>query len=453
MSALDALESVSDFDLLLSWEPYEEPEAVEPDQAPIELQPAEEVARRLRSRAGRAAVTREVAAIVERFDNPYASEVERYVVTIDDGAGELIELGRPYRGSRCFPTQSLKRNIEVYRDFMAFAQGQDTSDWRFWNIGIPNTKAPVNILGQELQRFNSVLNQELSELRKRKYIEVFLLGVHVRYDHPTGMFDLHAHLICRVPKSTHSLASSRLFRKFSKIEAKDTPIRNLEASVTYLLWGIIDPEKLVTWPEAAVKAVWGITTARARLMRTGGAFAMWRREKREGARDPEAQKARRRKAENRMETAYQRARLPSGDRVVAKLTLTLDGQPREGVLIERAAPSGATSPIPEPEARDPGAPTTPSREVPLESTWYSPASVATTQESPEVPASLPAPVEAPPTRSRRPQAWWWRAWPYGQRSPTTPLNTPGPIRRRLASCLCSPRALQTAQALARRARP
>lgn len=403
------------------------------------LVPAERAARRLRSREGRAAVTREVAAIVETFDTPYASQVERYFVTLDDEAGEVIEFGRPYRGSHCFPTHALRKNIQVYRDFMAFAATQDTRAWRFWNVGIPNTKAPVHILGEELKRFNKVLNQELSELRKRKWIEVLLLCIHLRYDPPTGMFDLHAHLICHVPKETHDLASSRLFRKFSKIEAKDQSIQNLEAAVTYMLWGIIDPEKLVTWPQPAIKAVWEVTTAKARLMRTGGGFAKWRREAREERKDPAAQEARRRKAENRAATAYERARLPSGDRVIARLNLTLQGEEREGVLIERACPPKKPSPGPEEAYADAPVPVEP---APLVGTWYPPATVATTQDRPR--------VEGRPTSNRRPQAWWWRAWGYGRGGSSSMPPDPAPIRRRLMACPYDPRAIGRARTLARR---
>ncbi len=422
-------------------------EAVEPVPPSV---PVEEVARRLRSREGRAAVTREVAAIVATFDTPYASGIERYFVTLDGEAGEVIDLGRPYRGSHVFPTHALRKNIQVYRDFMAFAAGQDTRDWRFWNVGIPNTKAPVHLLGGELTRFNKVLNQELSELRKRKWVEVLLLCIHLRYDPPTGMFDLHAHLICRVPKETHDLASSRLFRKFSKIEAKDQSIRNLEAAVTYMLWGIIDPEKLVTWPQLAVKAVWKVTTAKARLMRTGGRFAKWRREAREERKDPAAQEARRRKAENRAATAYERARLPSGDRVVARLSLTLNGEARDGVLIERACPSAMPSPGPATARTEAPVPAEP---APLEGTWYPPATVATTQEAPAQGIEGQPLVKGRLTPTRRPQAWWWRAWGYGVGgSPSKPRDL-GPIRRRLAACRCAPWAIRRARTFGRQARP
>lgn len=413
-------------------------------------EPTENAMLRLRSRAGRAAVTRELAAIVETFDTPYASKVERYFVTVDDGAGEIIDLGRPYRGSQCFPTHALRKNLQVYRDFMAFAAIQDTSHWRFWNVGLPNTKAPIHLLGQELQRFNKVLNQELSELRKRKWAEVLLLCIHLRYDPPTRMFDLHAHLICHVPKETHDLASSRLFRKFSKIDAKDHSIRNLEAAVTYMLWGIIDPEKLLTWPQPAVKAVWDVTTAKARLMRTGGRFAQWRRQAREDRKDPAAQEARRRKAENRAATAYERARLPSGDRVVARLNLTLNGEAREGVLIERARPSA--KPSPQPEATQAEAPA-PAGPAPLEGTWYPPATVATTQDPPVQGVQDSSPVEDRPIPTRRPRAWWWRAWGYGVGGTPSMPRDPAPIRRRLTACSCDPRAVRRARTLARQGRP
>ena len=411
--------------------------------------PVGRAARRLRSREGRAAVTREIAAIVQTFDTPYASGVERYFITLDDGAGEVIDLGRPYRGSHIFPTHALRKNIQVYRDFMAFAATQDTRTWRFWNVGLPNTTAPVHLLSEELKRFNKALNQELSELRKRKWVEVLLLCIHLRYDPQTGMFDLHAHLICHVPKETHDLASSRFFHKFSKIEAKDQLIRNLEAAVTYMLWGIIDPEKLLTWPHTAVKAVWDVTTAKARLTRTGGRFAKWRRDAREERRDPAAQEARRRKAENRAATAYEGARLPSGDRVVARLNLTLNGEAREGVLIERGAPSAMPSPPPETTFGEAPVSVEP---APLMGTTYPSATVATTQEPPEQRVEGRRLVEGRVTPTRRPQAWWWRTWGYGMGGTPSMPRDPAPIRRRLAACSWPPRAVRRARTLARQGR-
>lgn len=409
--------------------------------------------RRLRSPAGRAAIARELATIVGRFADPYASQGERYVVTVDEFAGEVFELGRPYRSTRFFPRHALKRNLDAYRGFMAFAQGQDTTDWRFWNVGIPNHKASVYSLTTELERFNKVLNQELSHLRKTKAMEVLLIGIHLRYDHSTDAFDLHAHIICRVPKGKRDLASSHLFRKFSKTETKDQQIHNLEAAVTYLLWGILDPEAMLDWPEAAVQAAWEVTTAKARLMRTGGSFALWRRAQRAATTDLAARDARRRKAQNRAETGYAPATLFSGDKVLGRMRMTLSGSLRDGVLLERACPVAQAEAVPQSADASP-----------LRDTGYPSATVATTQESlvgtavpasPSTPSEAmlasgvgPAPSSVPGIRPRRPQSWWWRAWPYG--GERWPLRPPAPIHRRLSGCQAGLVDIRRAQAIAQR---
>lgn len=393
------------------------------EETPAEV--PEKTVSRLRSRSGRKAVTRELVAIIETFDDPYVpGSVERFFVPTDEEAtGEIISFGRPLRGSRVFPSNAIRSNVEVYNDFMAFAKDKDTSNWCFWNVGIPNNKSPVNKLASELKRFNKVLNIAISDIRKINYIEVLLIGIHLRYDHNFGMFDLHAHIICDVPKETHSFASSKFFKKFSKTQTNDWKIRNLEAATTYLLWGIIEADKLVACPAEAVKAVWDITMARARLMRTGGRFAEWRDARKKEKKDPEAQAARRRKAQNRAETAYKGEWIPAGFRVMTKLTLPMeDGRRRTGVLIEKAPARKAL--------------------VPLKGPTYPSATIAVTQESPERPADIPTLAKATPPRSRRPQAWWWQAWPYG-RSPSTAASDdlsglPAPLRRRLAACTPGP---------------
>lgn len=410
----------------------------EPETPPAPTAP---VVRRLRTPAGRASVARALATVVGRFADPYAGQAERYAV--DAETGEVFELGRPYRSTRFFPRHALKRNVEGYRDFMAFAQGQDTTGWRFWNIGVPDHKAPVDELASELRRFNKAINQELSELRKSKSIEVLLIGIHLRYDHNTDAFDLHAHIICRVPEGKEDHASSRLFHKFSKIEAESTPIQSMERAVTYLLWGILDQEAMLEWPPAAVQAVWKVTTSKAKLMRAGGAFALWRRQQRDARADPAAQVERRRKAQNRGETAYVPETVPTGDRVLGRRPMTLGGEPRDAVLLERAPPAPRADPPREP------AQASPSRSSP-----YSSATVATSQESSE--PAPPPPTNTSRPRPRRPQAWWWRAWPYGcppsSTAATSLRGLPGPLRRRLAACAPDPHRRRPAWASARRAR-
>lgn len=383
--------------------------------------PPKKAVSRLRSRSGRNAVKRELAAIVQTFDDPYVQgSTERFFVPTDEEAtGEIISLGRPLKGSQIFPSNALRRNIEIYNDFMAFAKGKDTSNWCFWNVGIPNRKSPVDKLDIEIKRFNDVLNIAITEVRKPKYVEVLLLGIHVRYDHSTGLFDLHAHIICDVPKETRSIASSKFFKKFSKTQTNDWKIRNLEAAVTYLLWGIIEADKLVACPVEAVKAVWDITMARARLMRTGGRFAEWRQARVAERRDPEAQAAKRRKAQNRAETAYVGKWIPEGFRVMTKLTLPMeDGRQRTGVLIEKAT------------VRKPTAP--------RKGTTYPSATVAVTQESPFTEAKTWPCLRSPFAYCRAPQAWWWRAWPYGRPSSTAASDhlsgLPRPLRQRMAAC-------------------
>jgi hypothetical protein len=87
-------------------------------------------ARQPKGRRNRHAVTR---ALAERFEKlgyePYASEFNRYAVLLDsDRRGEIIELGRPLKGSRFFPTKALPRNIALLRQFKTFARNRDTTD-------------------------------------------------------------------------------------------------------------------------------------------------------------------------------------------------------------------------------------------------------------------------------------------------------------------------------------
>ncbi len=64
--------------------------------------------------------------------DPFASDRERYAVLVGDEFGEIIELGRPLRGSRLFPTKALRRNIALLQDLEAFAAKQDVSNWKYW---------------------------------------------------------------------------------------------------------------------------------------------------------------------------------------------------------------------------------------------------------------------------------------------------------------------------------
>lgn len=127
----------------------------------------------------------------------------------------------------------------------------------------------------------------------------------------------------------------------------------MERAVTYLLWGIVDQEAMLEWPRAAVQGVWEVTTSKSKLMRTGGDFALWRRQQRAATAGPAAQAERRRKARNRQETAYVPATLSNGDRVFGRRPMTLDGELRDAVLFERFPPRHPGQPSRKPAQTSP----------------------------------------------------------------------------------------------------
>ncbi|NEU11111.1 hypothetical protein G3T14_03070 [Methylobacterium sp. BTF04] len=401
-----------------------------------------------RSRAGGTAFTDEIIRKVTMFDTPYTSDDEYDFITNDEEPGEIFKFGRPLRESRFFPKKSIKKNLKVLNDFIDFSKEKNTSDWRFWGIAIPNNKSPVSDLKEEMKRFNKEINQHISDLRKRKLIEILMIGIHLRYDFSTNMFDLHAHMICRVTEEDYDFVRNKLFNEFSKTDISDDYIRNVAACATYILWGIIDHRDLVTWPADAFQEAWKLTTSKVRLMRTGGAFAKWRREERENrAQDTEAKVERARRAKNRTDTAYA-AQKPPEVQVVAQLRIRLQRRSRRGVLVRRrhlpARKSGVVQPVLLPE----GHPADASRKIPLRDTTYPSTTVVVTQESPgggmEAALSVPASVNTsscvtvPIARRRLPQQWWWKAWSYQGASPSAIWGSrglPGPIRRRLAGCL------------------
>lgn len=380
------------------------------------------------SRGERATLTRQIIAAIEPFDVPYASKASRYIVTDDEEYGEFFELSRPTRNSRCFPGRALKRNVETFNQFMAFAKGQDTTNWRFWCVKLPGRKAPVDGLIAEVNRFNREINIRFSDLRKKRIFEPLLVGMHVRYDHNEDAFDLHLHVICRIVPERHDEIFKQLGNKFSKADVKvDEPIRNLEASVTYLLWGIIPHKELVTWPRRVFEPVWKLSLTKAQLMRPCGSFRVWRGEQSERAAlskptKEQVQELRAANAEarskverNRAETAYP-APQRREDRCLARIKFTspADGRRRSGRLYEREIPPArADMPVGEPTAE------------PQAGSGIAPA-------KPIKPSATVTTTQGRTERVRPSQGWWRQAWPYGGHSAAGRL--PRPIRRRLARC-------------------
>lgn len=266
--------------------------------------------------------------------NPYQSDKERYLVALQDSPGEIIDLGRPLRGTRFFATHAIRKNRSVVEDFEKFAAQDGLKDCLFWGIGLTGAKADAANLGDAMQEFNGRINIEFSELRKRFAFELLLLVVHPRFDPVSGLFDLHAHFIARVSPDCREAVRRRLMTKFSKIDLPDGPVRKAAAIATYMLWGIFRNEVMITWPDHALKAVWGLTQSRFRFVRSGGAFAKWKA----SSRSPEEKMNRTldkgRREQNRAETAYPRHVVFTGDRLLSKVIVKIRGVRIAALLFE-----------------------------------------------------------------------------------------------------------------------
>lgn len=269
----------------------------------------------------------------------HASQKERYLVLLQDAPGQIIDLGKPLRSSRIFGNQAIRKNIPVVADFGNFAQENGLEDCMFWGIGLTGAKATADDLVSAMKAFNTKINIEFSELRKKHSFELLLIAIHPRFDMETGLFDLHAHFVCRVLPQDREAVHRRLMSKFSKIDLNTHRIRNPEAVATYMLWGIWRNETMLLWPDHALCAAWSLTQHRFRLFRTGGAFAKWRASRR----SPNAKLAsaieKATKQRNREETADNRQHVYTGDKLLSKVMIRRGGKKVAALLYEICAQS------------------------------------------------------------------------------------------------------------------
>lgn len=231
-------------------------------------------------------------------------------------------------------------------DFEAFAKADGLKDCVFWCIGVSRAKASPESLDAALKSFNEKINIEFSELRKSGKFEQLLLVVHPRYDHESGLFDLHAHFIARIPREHREAIRLRLGVKFSKTDFPDQSIRNAAAVATYMLWGIFRNKIMIHWPDNALRAAWKLTESRFHFVRPGGSFSQWRAAKarlKEKAcwTVDEAKKHR-----NRAATADPRQQVVNGDRLLSKIMLKIRGVRTPALLFEAAPSSQASQVIP-----------------------------------------------------------------------------------------------------------
>ncbi|MBB3441855.1 hypothetical protein [Rhizobium sp. BK379] len=276
--------------------------------------------------------------LARRFEgmgiDAFASRNERYLVLLQDSPGEIIDLGKPLRGTRIFGTHATRKNIPLVADFVDFARADGLADCMFWCIGLPGHKATPDDLTTAMKTFNCTINTEFSELRKRHSFEVLLIAIHPRFDHQTGLFDLHAHFVCRVPPGHREAVHRRLMTKFSKIDLRTAPIRNAAAVSTYMLWGIWRNKDMLTWPDHALQSAWSLTQHRFRFFRTGGVFAKWRSSRPASAAQsvPGLDKAAIQR--NRQDTAYSRQPVQTGDRLLSRVRVRFGGTKIAALLFE-----------------------------------------------------------------------------------------------------------------------
>lgn len=287
---------------------------------------------------------RRIAERLEKMGfDPYQSDLSRFLVLLGGAPGEIIELGRPLRGSRLFKPVALRRDIPMVAAFKCFSEDSGFSDFLFWNVGLTGAKSELGHLCEDVKEFNRVLNIQFSELRKRCGFECLFLAIHPRFDHVSNRFDVHAHFICRIPEAHRESARRRLMQAFSKVDLPGEPIRNMPACATYMLWGIYPMDQIEALPDVALADLWALSRSKARLVRSGGSFAKFRRSV---ATDPATSEERARKARiqaNRAETSDPRPRPEWTDRLLTKLVVKRDGASVPALLFEET-PKAVTSP-------------------------------------------------------------------------------------------------------------
>ncbi|PTM92867.1 hypothetical protein [Mycoplana dimorpha] len=295
----------------------------------------------------------------------FSSQRERYLVLLQGSPGEIIDLGKPLRGSRIFGNQAARKNIPIVSDFTAFAQEDGLRDCMFWGVGITGAKAAPDNVVEALKDFNRKINLVFSDLRKQHAFEMLLLAIHPRFDPDSGLFDLHAHFVCRVPRHEHENVSRKLMVKFSKVDLPTRPIRNAGAVSTYMLWGIWRNKHMIAWPDHALAAAWSLTQHRFRFFRAGGSFAKWRTSKAPTSQSAARPVEKADKLRNRSETADPRQLVVTGDRLLSKVKVRYGDSKVAALLFETSVNDAL-------ESRHEN--TEPSVE-------YSSATIAATQES------------------------------------------------------------------------
>ena len=277
--------------------------------------------------------------------SPYADDRPLYLVLHGKRDGEVRDWGPPLRAHRMFPTKTRSRAHRLATEFAAFAATADQSDWRVWTIHYPSRKTEIGGLVADLKRFNSRINSVFGRLRKRCKFELLIIGIHIDWDRSTGLFDIHAHFVCIIPGTElREEARRRLMTAFSRAHTPDEKLRTphgfaVYASRTFKL------SRVVRWRREAIVAAWDLITHSPRYVRTGRAFAEWRKQHRAPV-DVHQQQAARKKRENRRATRYQGNAWEHRDRPLVRKTWKIGDESIPGTLFRsaRAPLKGAGAP-------------------------------------------------------------------------------------------------------------
>jgi hypothetical protein len=269
--------------------------------------------------------------IARAGENPYADDREQYVV-LDDG--EVIEFGRPLRDHRMFAVTSRAKVEKLAEDFAAFAAENPLRDWRFWTVCRPTRKTRIADLENDYREFNAQLNRVFTDLRQRLGFEYLLCGLHVRFDFASGLFDLHAHVVCRAPAENLEEIRSRLLTEFSRVDLPDDSIRSAAAVARYLAKAY-NPREVLRWPEEALLAAWRLGGMRFHYTRAAGAFARWRAA-RKAPTDPHHLALIRARRQNRAQTRYTGTGWELQDRLLVTRDWNFAGGLVRGSLFRRA---------------------------------------------------------------------------------------------------------------------
>jgi hypothetical protein len=309
--------------------------------------------------------------LVRAGEQPFADDRERYVVTED---GEVKEFGPPLKQHRLFAVASRSDVEQIAADLATFAKENPSDNWRFWTVCRPGRKSEIANLEADYREFNALLNTVLTDLRQRLGFEFFVCGIHVRFDRASGLFDIHAHLICRLPADEKHCEKirSRLLIEFSRVDLPKDRIRNPAGAARYC-YRTYNQREVLQWPQEALVAAWRLGGKRFHFTRTAGAFAKWRQTNRKKIDpDPHHLALVRNRRRNRAETRYTGSGWEYQDKRLVTRDWHFGDRIVKGTLFQRARRRANRAP-----------------------TNYSTA-LSTASQSPP-PAPLPVRIRIPPT--------------------------------------------------------